>query len=121
MSVGRLSLFRNFKIHQSYIIKLQLPTSRLYSSLLLHHQQLFSIHYTVGPRFSAPRFSGHPDLVTKTLSPEDVTKSGSDCSKDLTTCLALSFTTDGVPLMECHSVRVSPKQCSQALSILYAV
>eukprot|EP00116_Pleurobrachia_bachei_P007632 sb/3467894/ len=29
--------------------------------------------YTVGPRFSA-----HPDLVTKTLSPEDVTKSGSD-------------------------------------------
>eukprot|EP00116_Pleurobrachia_bachei_P018746 sb/3479008/ len=35
--------------------------------------------HTVGPRFSDPRFSGHPDLVPKTLSPEDVTKSGSDC------------------------------------------
>eukprot|EP00116_Pleurobrachia_bachei_P008705 sb/3468967/ len=39
---------------------------------------------TVGPLFSDPRFSdtpiyAHPDLVTKTLSPEDVTKSGSDC------------------------------------------
>eukprot|EP00116_Pleurobrachia_bachei_P006151 sb/3466413/ len=40
---------------------------------------------TVGPRFSDPRLSdtpiyGHPDLVTKTLFPEDVTKSGSDCN-----------------------------------------
>eukprot|EP00116_Pleurobrachia_bachei_P014326 sb/3474588/ len=38
---------------------------------------------TVGPRFSAPRFSdtpiyAKPDLVPKFLSPEDVTKSGSD-------------------------------------------
>eukprot|EP00116_Pleurobrachia_bachei_P004548 sb/3464810/ len=39
---------------------------------------------SLGPRFSALLFSdtpiyAHPDLVTKNLSPEDVTKWGSDC------------------------------------------
>eukprot|EP00116_Pleurobrachia_bachei_P003951 sb/3464213/ len=43
-----------------------------------------SCSITVGPRFS-----GHPDLVTNTLSPEDVTKSGSDCI----TVLASTYTT----------------------------
>eukprot|EP00116_Pleurobrachia_bachei_P018918 sb/3479180/ len=35
---------------------------------------------TLGPRFSAHPDLVPPDLVTKTLSPEDVTKSGSDCA-----------------------------------------
>eukprot|EP00116_Pleurobrachia_bachei_P002415 sb/3462677/ len=43
--------------------------------------QMKKTNNTAGPRFRGPRFSGHPDLVDKSLSPEGVPKSGSDCSR----------------------------------------